>query len=84
MSREIIGRRTGTATLFAFDEGQGRSEHTAPFGAMIHVTDGEAEVTVTRKVSRLKEGEIVVMPAKKPHAIKAITKFRMLLIMIRS
>jgi quercetin dioxygenase-like cupin family protein len=84
VSREIISRKTGTVTLFAFDAGQGLSEHVAPFDAVVHIIDGEAEVTVARKVSHLEEGEMMVIPAKKPHALKAITRFKMLLVMIRS
>jgi quercetin dioxygenase-like cupin family protein len=84
VSREIISRKTGTVTLFAFDEGQGLSEHTAPFDAVIHAIDGEAEVGVARKTSHLKEGELIVIPAKIPHTLKAITRFKMLLVMIRS
>ena len=84
VSREIIKKETGTVTLFAFDEGQGLSEHTAPFDALVHLLDGEAEIIISGKPLRLKEGEIVIMPANQPHALKAIKKFKMILTMIRS
>ena len=84
VSRTIIDRKTGTVTLFAFDEGEGLSEHTAPFDALVYLLNGEAEVVISGKVIRLKEGEVVIMPANQPHALKAIRKFKMILIMIRS
>jgi quercetin dioxygenase-like cupin family protein len=84
VSREIINKRTGTVTLFAFDKGQGLSEHTAPFDALVYIFDGEADITISGKALRLKEGEIVIMPANQPHALKAMTKFKMILTMIRS
>lgn len=84
VSREIIATKTGTVTLFAFDKGQGLSEHTAPFDALVYCLDGETEVTIAEKPIRLKAGEMVIMPAGKPHALKAVEKFKMLLIMIRS
>lgn len=84
VSMEIVSRKTGTVTLFAFDEGQGLSEHTAPFDALVYLLDGEAEVTISGKALRLKEGEMVIMPANQPHALKALQKFKMVLIMIRS
>jgi quercetin dioxygenase-like cupin family protein len=84
VSRELISRRTGTVTLFAFDEGQGLSEHTAPYDAMIQILDGEAEITVAGTLFHLKTGEMVVIPAKKPHALKATKRFKMILTMIRS
>lgn len=84
VSREIINRKTGTVTLFAFDKGQGLSEHTAPFDALVYVFDGEAKITISGKPLRLRKGEIVIMPAHKPHSLKAIKKFKMLLTMIRS
>jgi len=71
-------------TLFAFDQGQGLSEHTAPFDALVQLIDGQAEITLSGTPVHLKEGEIVVMPANQPHALKATKKFKMLLIMIRS
>ena len=84
VSREIVSRKTGTVTLFAFDEGQGLSEHTAPFDALVYLLDGEAEIVISGKPLRLKEGEMVIMPANQPHALKAVKKFKMILIMIRS
>ena len=84
VSREIISKRTGTVTLFAFDEGQGLSEHTAPFDAFVYCLDGEAEITISGNPTRLKEGDMVIMPAHKPHALKALKKFKMLLIMFRT
>lgn len=84
VSRTIIERKTGTVTLFVFDEGQGLSEHTAPYDALVYILDGEAEVTISGKALCLKAGEMVIMPANQPHALKALTKFKMLLIMIKS
>lgn len=84
VSREIISKKTGTVTLFAFDEGQSLSEHTAPFDALVNCLDGEMEVTISGNPIRLKEGEMVIMPAHEPHSIKAEKKFKMLLIMIRT
>jgi len=84
VSREIINKNTGTVTLFAFDKGQGLSEHTAPFDALVHLLDGEADITISGKTLRLKEGEMVIMPANQPHALKAIIRFKMILTMIRS
>ena len=84
VSREIIKKKTGTVTLFAFDQGQGLSEHTAPFDAMVYVLDGEAEVTISGKPFRLRAGEMIIMPANEPHAVSAVKKFKMLLAMIRS
>jgi len=84
VSRTIIDKKAGTVTFFAFDEGQGLSEHTAPFDALVYLLDGEAEVTISGKPFHLKGGEMVVMPANDPHALKAITRFKMILTMIRS
>ena len=84
VSRTIIDRTVGTVTLFAFDEGQGLSEHTAPFDALVHLLDGEAEIEVSGRKMLVKEGEIVLMPANQPHALKAKSKFKMVLTMIRS
>ena len=84
VSREIIRRDSGTVTLFAFDKGQGLSEHTAPFDALVYVLDGEAEVTISGTVVLLKAGEMVIMPANRPHALKAIKPFKMMLVMVRS
>lgn len=84
VSREIINKKTGTVTLFAFAAGQGLSEHTAPFDALVQLLDGEADITISGKTLRLKEGEIVIMPANQPHALKAVSRFKMILTMIRS
>jgi len=84
VSRTIFDRKTGTLTLFAFAEGQGLSEHTAPFDALVHLLDGEAEITIAGKSHRLQEGETIIMPANKPHALQAVKSFKMLLVMIRS
>jgi quercetin dioxygenase-like cupin family protein len=84
VSRTILDKKTGTVTFFAFDRGQGLSEHTAPFDALVHLLDGEAEIIISGKALRLKEGEMVIMPANQPHALRAIEKFKMILTMIRS
>jgi len=84
VSRTIIDKKTGTLTLFAFDEGQGLSEHTTPFDALVYCLDGEAEVVISGKAFRLREGEMLIMPAHQPHAVRAVKKFKMILIMIRS
>ncbi len=84
VSREIVSQKTGTVTLFAFDEGQGLSEHTAPFDALVLVLDGEAEITIAGTPFRVRAGEMILMPAHKPHALKAIQRFKMMLVMIRA
>ena len=84
VSRTLVSRATGTVTLFAFDEGQGLSEHTAPFDAMAYLLEGEAEITIAGKPLRTTAGEAVLMPANQPHSLKALTRFKMLLTMIRS
>ena len=84
VSRTLIDKKAGTITFFAFDEGQGLSEHVAPFDALVNVLDGEAEVAISQKIYRVKEGEIIILPANKPHALKAIRKFKMMLIMIKT
>jgi quercetin dioxygenase-like cupin family protein len=84
VSRTIIDKKTGTVTLFAFAEGQGLSEHTAPFDALVYVLDGEAQITISGKPFALKAGEMMIMPAHEPHALKAVRNFKMLLAMIRS
>jgi quercetin dioxygenase-like cupin family protein len=83
VSRTLIDKDVGTVTLFAFDEAQGLSEHTAPFDALVYILDGEAEIVIGGKPIRLKQGEMTIMPANKPHAVKAVNEFKMLLIMIR-
>lgn len=84
VSREIIKKDTGTVTLFAFDKGQGLSEHTAPFDALVYIVDGAAEITVSGKPHKVKKGEMIILPANKPHALKATKKFKMLLVMIKA
>lgn len=84
VSREIIKKPTGTVTLFAFDRDQGLSEHTAPFDALVCVLDGEAEITISGNPHHLKEGDMITMPGGQPHALKALQRFKMMLIMIRS
>ncbi len=84
VSREILKKPTGTVTIFAFDEGQGLSEHTAPFDALAQVVEGEAEIAISSQPHVVRAGEMILMPAGKPHALKAITRFKMILTMIRS
>ena len=83
VSRQITKEEAGNITLFAFDEGQELSEHTAPYDALVHVLDGEVEVRISGKPFHLKSGDAIIMPANDPHALKAITQFKMLLTMIR-
>lgn len=83
VSRIILKKKTGTVTLFAFDEGQELSEHTTPFDALAHVLDGEAEITIAGTPHVLTQGQLIVMPATLPHAVKATKKFKMLLTMIK-
>ncbi len=84
VSREVIKQQTGTVSLFAFDKGQGLSEHTAPFDALVYVLDGEAEIIISGETFYVKAGEMIIMPAHKPHALKANERFKMLLVMIRA
>ena len=84
VSRALLKRSGGTITFFAFDTGQGLSEHTAPFDAVAHVLEGEAEITISGSVVQVAAGEMVLMPANQPHALGARTRFKMLLTMIRS
>jgi len=84
VSRTIINRKAGTMTLFAFDEGEGLSEHTAPYDALLHVLEGAAQVMVAGEVTEIGEGEAIVLPAGKPHAVKALKRFKVLLTMIRA
>jgi quercetin dioxygenase-like cupin family protein len=84
VSREIIRKSTGTVTIFAFDKDQGLSEHTAPFDALVQILDGEVEVTISGKPYNLETGQMIILPANETHALKALSKFKMLLVMIRS
>jgi len=83
VSSEIIKKDAGTVTVFAFDKGQGLSEHTAPFDALVNIIEGRAEVSISGKLFTVKEDEMIVMPANKPHSLKAMEKFKMLLVMIK-
>jgi quercetin dioxygenase-like cupin family protein len=84
VSRTIIDKKVGTITLFAFDKGQGLSEHVAPYDAFVYVIDGQAEITISGKKLHVNESEMVIMPANEPHALRAVERFKMLLVMIRS
>jgi len=84
VSREIVKKPTGTVTIFAFDEGQGLSEHTAPFDALVQVVEGDAEIILSGQPHRVQGGEMILMLAGQPHALKALTRFKMILTMIRS
>ncbi len=84
VSSTIISKLTGTVTVFAFDKGQGLSEHTAAYDAMVQVIDGEVEITVSGKPFQLRDGEMLIMPANEPHALRAVTRFKMMLTMIKS
>ncbi|MGH7977086.1 MAG: cupin domain-containing protein [Limisphaerales bacterium] len=83
VSREILKGATGKVMLFAFDEGKGLSEHTSPFNALVQITEGEAEITVSGQPHRVKASEFILMPAQQPHALKALKRFKMILTMIR-
>jgi quercetin dioxygenase-like cupin family protein len=83
VSKTLIDKKTGTLTLFAFDAGQGLSEHTAPYDAVVQILDGEAQIIIEGKPVVAKDGEMVIMPAKKPHSLHAQKRFKMLLTMIR-
>lgn len=84
VSRELLRKKYGTLTIFAFDKGQGLSEHTAPFDATVFLIEGKAEVRIDKDIHILSEGQMIIMPANIPHAINAIERFKMILIMIRS
>ena len=84
VSRVLLKNKGGTVTLFAFDEGEGLSEHTAPFDALVIVLDGEASVQIANENFKLRTGETITLPADRPHAVKAVTRFKMLLVMIRA
>ena len=84
VSREIVKKPAGTVTVFAFDEGQGLSEHTARFDALVQLLEGEAEITIAGKPHRVQSGEMILMPANLPHALKALKRYKMILTLIRS
>lgn len=84
VSKEIIKKPTGNVTLFAFAEGQGLSEHTAPFDALIYIVDGTAEIKISGETHTVNQGQMIIVPANKPHELKAIGKFKMILMMVKS
>jgi quercetin dioxygenase-like cupin family protein len=84
VSRTLINKKAGTVTLFAFDRGQGLSEHTAPYDALVHVLDGTVDVTISGVTQRMSSGDMVIMPANEPHALLGVEAFKMLLVMIKS
>ncbi len=84
VSRTMMDKNTGTVTLFAFDEGEGLSEHAAPYDAMVVDLDGEVDVKIAGVSNHLKEGDVIIMPANKTHALKALTRFKMMLVMIKA
>jgi quercetin dioxygenase-like cupin family protein len=84
VSRTVLDKKAGTITVFSFDQGEGLSEHTAPYDATVLILDGEVEITISGKPIRAKAGEMVIMPADQPHALRALTAFKMLLVMIRA
>lgn len=84
MSRELISKTQGTVSIFAFDEGEGLSEHTAPFDALVHALEGRVEVIIGGEPHEVSEGELIIMPANVPHALKALTPFKMMLVLIRA
>jgi quercetin dioxygenase-like cupin family protein len=83
VSREIVKTPAGSVTLFAFDEGQGLSEHTVPFDALVQVVDGQAEIMISGRTHRVQVGEMILLPAGEPHALKALKRFKMILTMVR-
>ena len=84
VSKEIIKKEKGSVSLFAFDQGQGLSEHTAPFDALVYIFAGQAEISIAGKQHHLKAGETMIMPANQPHSLKAVERFKMLLVMIKA
>jgi quercetin dioxygenase-like cupin family protein len=83
VSREIVREKTGTVTAFAFDQGQQLSEHTAPFDALVIGLDGAADISISGQAHAVKQGEMIIMPAGIPHALRAVSRFKMLLVMIK-
>jgi quercetin dioxygenase-like cupin family protein len=83
VSKVLLKKKAGTITLFDFDEGEGLSEHTAPFDAFVHILEGEAEIVISGKQYLLSEGEAIVMPANEPHSLKAVKDFKMILVMMK-
>jgi quercetin dioxygenase-like cupin family protein len=84
VSKMLIDKKVGTVTVFAFGAGQGLSEHTAPYDVCVQILDGEAEVTIAGTVHRVAAGQMIIMPANQPHALRAEKRFKMLLVMIRA
>jgi quercetin dioxygenase-like cupin family protein len=83
VSREIVKKASGTVTVFAFDRGEGLSEHTAPFDALVYILEGKARVSIEGNPHDVQEGEMIIMPADRPHALKAVSRFKMLLVMVK-
>ena len=84
VSRTVVTKETGTVTLFAFDKGEGLSEHTTPYDALVYILDGKAEIIIAKKSFHLEKGQMIIMPANDPHALNALERFKMMLIMIKS
>ena len=84
VSRTIVDKNSGSVTFFAFANGQGLSEHSAPYDAFVYILDGEAEVIISKKSYKLQKDEMIIMPANEPHSLSALTQFKMMLVMIRS
>ncbi len=84
VSRTVVTKETGTVTLFAFDKGEGLSEHTTPYDALVYILDGKAEIIIAKKNFHLEKGQMIIMPANDPHALNALERFKMMLIMIKS
>jgi len=84
VSRMLINKKVGTVTLFSFDKGEGLSEHTAPFDALVYVFDGKAEIIISQKPYTLEKGQMITMPANEPHALHALEQFKMMLIMVKA
>lgn len=83
VSREIIRKQSGTVSVFAFDKGEGLSEHTAPFDALVYILDGEADIFIDGEAHHLKTGQMIIMPANHPHSLKAVKRFKMLLVLVK-
>lgn len=84
VSKTLIDKKAGTVTIFAFDKNQGLSEHTAPYDSLVIILEGEVNITISEKSFKLKQDDVIIMPANKPHAVNALTKMKMLLVMIHS
>lgn len=84
VSRTLVDRKIGTITLFSFDAGQGLSEHTSPYDAFVQILDGKAEITIEGVPRTVSAGEAIIMPANAPHSLRAVERFKMMLVMIRA